>query len=101
MRYHRDFTGMIGRTPLLKLERLAPGAELYAKCEFMNPLSLKDRAVLQIIRDAETEGKLAPGATLIECTSGNTGMAVASIAAVRGYRAVLGIRAFAAVHAEV
>jgi cysteine synthase A len=89
MRYHRDFTGMIGHTPLLKLERLAPGAELYAKCEFMNPLSLKDRAVLQIIEDAEQEGKLSPGATLIECTSGNTGMAVASIAAVRGYRAIL------------
>jgi cysteine synthase A len=55
----------------------------------MNPLSLKDRAVLQIIKDAEAAGCLSPGSTLIECTSGNTGMAVASIAAVRGYRAIL------------
>jgi cysteine synthase A len=74
---------------LLKLERLAKGKEVYAKCEFMNPLSLKDRAVLQIIEDAELAGHLAPGSTLIECTSGNTGMAVAFIAAVRGYNAIL------------
>jgi cysteine synthase A len=80
---------MIGRTPLLKLERLAKGKEVYAKCEFMNPLSLKDRAVLQIIEDAEAAGQLSPGSTLIECTSGNTGMAVAFVAAVRGYHAIL------------
>ena len=55
----------------------------------MNPLSLKDRAVLQIVEDAEARGALLPGSTLIECTSGNTGMAVASIAAVKGYRALL------------
>jgi cysteine synthase A len=80
---------MIGRTPLLKLERLADGMHVYAKCEFMNPLSLKDRAVLQIIEDAEARGELSPGSTLIECTSGNTGMAVAMLAAVKGYRAIL------------
>ncbi|MGD2039649.1 MAG: cysteine synthase family protein [Anaerolineae bacterium] len=80
---------MIGSTPLLHLGRLAEGLPLYAKCEFMNPLSLKDRAVLQIIKDAEAAGRLSPGSTLVECTSGNTGMAVASIAAVRGYRAIL------------
>jgi cysteine synthase A len=89
MNYHHSVTDMIGRTPLLKLERLAGGLEIYAKCELMNPLSLKDRAVLQIIEDAEAQGKLAPGDTLIECTSGNTGMAVASIAAVKGYTAIL------------
>jgi cysteine synthase A len=89
MKFYRDVTEMIGRTPLLRLGRLAPGREVYAKCEFMNPLSLKDRTVLQIIQDAEAEGRLAPGSTLIECTSGNTGMAVAYIAAVRGYRAIL------------
>jgi cysteine synthase A len=89
MKYHPNFTTMIGQTPLLKLERLAPNHELYAKCEFMNPLSLKDRPVLQIINDAEASGRLLPGGTLIECTSGNTGMAVASIAAVRGYQAIL------------
>ena len=89
MRYHRDVTGMIGRTPLLRLGRLAPQHSIFAKCEFANPLSLKDRAVLKIIDDAEAEGRLAPGSTLIECTSGNTGIAVASIAAIRGYRAIL------------
>ena len=80
---------MIGNTPLLRLGRLAPDSEIYAKCEFMNPLSLKDRPVLQIIRDAEESGQLKPGGTLIEATSGNTGMAVAYIAAVRGYKAIL------------
>ena len=89
MRFYHDITEMIGRTPLLKLERLAPQHQIYAKCEFVNPLSLKDRAVLQIILDAESRGDLGPGSTLIECTSGNTGMAVASIAAVRRYRAIL------------
>lgn len=89
MRFHNCVTGMIGRTPLLKLERLAPGLQVYAKCEFANPLSLKDRAVLKIIEDAESRGDISPGSTLIECTSGNTGMALAMLAAVKGYRAVL------------
>ncbi len=89
MKYHPNITAMIGQTPLLKLGRLAPEQQIYAKCEFMNPLSLKDRPVLQIINDAEAAGKLSPGGTLIECTSGNTGMAVASIAAVKGYKALL------------
>jgi len=89
MKFYRNITEMIGRTPLLRLERLAEGVEIYAKCEFMNPLSLKDRPVLQIIQDAEEGGQLKPGGTLIAATSGNTGMAVASSAAVRGYKAVL------------
>jgi cysteine synthase A len=89
MSAYQDVTEMIGGTPLLRLGRLAPEREVYAKCELMNPLSLKDRAVLQIIQDAEAERRLAPGSTLIECTSGNTGMAVAYIAAVKGYRAIL------------
>jgi cysteine synthase A len=89
MSAYQDVTEMIGGTPLLRLGRLAPEREVYAKCELMNPLSLKDRAVLQIIQDAEAEGRLTPGSTLIECTSGNTGMAVAYIAAVKGYRAIL------------
>ena len=89
MRFHSCITGMVGGTPLLKLARLAGGWRVFAKCEFMNPLSLKDRAVLQIIEDAEDRGELAPGSILIECTSGNTGMAVAMIAAVKGYRAIL------------
>ena len=89
MKFFRDITEMIGGTPLLRLERLAGGHQIYAKCEFMNPLSLKDRPVLQIIEDAERSGALQPGSTLIEATSGNTGMAVASIAAIKGYRAIL------------
>jgi cysteine synthase A len=89
MRFCHSIAEMVGRTTLLRLERLAPGREIYAKCEFQNPLSLKDRAVLQIIEDAEAAGRLAPGSTLIECTSGNTGMAVASLAAVKGYHAIL------------
>jgi cysteine synthase A len=68
---------------------LAEDKSIYAKCEFMNPISVKDRPVLQIIEDAEEDGRLKPGSTLIEATSGNTGMAVASIAALKGYRAIL------------
>lgn len=84
-----DLTQLIGRTPLLRLARLAPEFELYAKCEFMNPISLKDRPVLQIIEDAEADGRLQPGSTLVEATSGNTGMAVAALAALKGYKAIL------------
>ncbi len=82
-------TDLIGNTPLVKLEKIGSGRQIFAKCEFMNPISVKDRPVLQIIEDAEAAGRLIPGATLIETTSGNTGMAVAWIAAVKGYRAVL------------
>ena len=89
MKYYKNITEMIGNTPLLRLARIAKDRELYAKCEFMNPLSIKDRPVLQIIKDAEQSGKLKPGSTLIEATSGNTGMAVAYIAAIRGYKAIL------------
>lgn len=80
---------MIGSTPLLRLGRLSPNAEIYAKCEFMNPLSLKDRPVKWIIEDAERNGRLKPGGTVIEITSGNTGMAVAFLAAIKGLRAIL------------
>ncbi len=89
MKVYNDITELIGKTPLLRLSRLAKDVNLYAKCEFMNPLSVKDRPVLQIINDAEASGKLKPGDTLIEATSGNTGMAVAYIAAIKGYKAIL------------
>lgn len=89
METYNSITELIGHTPLLRLARLAPEDRIYAKCEFMNPLSIKDRPVLQIIKDAEESGKLRPGNTLIEATSGNTGMAVAYIAAIRGYEAIL------------
>ena len=91
MNYAESIADLIGRTPLLQLARFVADDALrvYAKCEFLNPLSVQDRPVLQIIEDAERDGRLKPGSTLIEATSGNTGMAVASLAAVRGYRAVL------------
>ena len=80
---------LVGNTPLLRLKGISPEHRIFAKCDFMNPISLKDRAVLQIIEEAEREGRLDPGQTLIECTSGNTGMAVAMIGAVKGYSVVL------------
>jgi cysteine synthase A len=89
MKFYRNLAEMVGKTPLLRLERLAQDRQVYAKCEWMNPVSLKDRPVLQIIEDAEREGLLKPGSTLIEATSGNTGMAVAFIAAIKGYKAIL------------
>jgi cysteine synthase A len=83
-----DLTDLIGSTPLLRLERFA-GPNVLAKCEFMNPYSVKDRTVLFMIRAAERDGRLPPGGTIVEATSGNTGIAIASQAAVKGYRAVL------------
>jgi cysteine synthase A len=84
--------GLIGRTPLLQLTRIAAGldAELWVKAELMNPGgSVKDRPALHMIDAAEKSGVLAPGATLIEATSGNTGISLAMIAAGRGYRCLL------------
>ena len=89
MQYADSLIGLIGKTPLLKLGRLFPNEQVFAKCEFMNPMSVKDRPVLQIISDAEEAGLLKPGGTLIETTSGNTGMAVAYISAIKGYKAIL------------
>ena len=89
MKFFNSLTDMIGRTPLLRLGRIAAEHHIYAKCEFMNPLSVKDRPVLQIIEDAEREGRLQPSSTLIEATSGNTGMAVAFIGAIKGYKVIL------------
>lgn len=84
--------GLIGRTPLVRLARLSPegGALVWAKCELDNAGgSVKDRPALSMILTAERDGRLAPEATLIEATSGNTGISLAMIAAVRGYRCVL------------
>lgn len=89
MRYAKSIIDLIGKTPLLHLERFCPGSSVFAKCEFRNPVSLKDRPILQIIQNAEQQGKLKRGDTLIEATSGNTGMAVSWISAIRGYRAIL------------
>lgn len=82
----------IGNTPLVKLNRINPNPQvtLLVKVEFLNPGgSIKDRVVFHIINDAEKRGLLKPGGTIIENTSGNTGAAVAMIAAIRGYRAIL------------
>lgn len=89
MKAFNSMIDLIGNTPLLRLGRIAPQHQVYAKCEFINPFSLKDRPVLQIITEAEAEGRLKTGDTIIEVTSGNTGMALASIAALKGYRAIL------------
>lgn len=81
----------IGHTPLVRLNKVVPpgSAEVYAKCEFMNPAgSIKDRMANYIIEKAEQEGLLRPGGTIVENTSGNTGMGAAMAAAVKGYRAV-------------
>ena len=83
-------TDLIGNTPLLALERYAPGTRVLAKLESFNPLSsAKDRAALYMIRDAEDRGLLRPGGVIVEPTSGNTGVGLAYIAALRGYRLVL------------
>lgn len=82
----------IGYTPLVKLQHIVPNplATVLVKVEFLNPSgSIKDRIVLHIINDAEKKGLLKPGGTIIENTSGNTGAAVAMIAAIRGYKAIL------------
>lgn len=89
MDYIKSAIDLIGNTPLLRLERYCPDEQIYAKCEFLNPISLKDRPILEIILDAEKKGLLNPGSTLIEVTSGNTGMAVAWLSAIRGYQAIL------------
>ena len=83
---------LIGRTPMVRLSRLSPskGGEVVGKLENLNPAgSVKDRPALQMILDAEARGEIGAGATIIEATSGNTGISLAMIAAVRGYQCVL------------
>jgi cysteine synthase B len=84
---------LIGKTPLIRLprfERLAPGVELYAKAEWQNPGgSVKDRAAARMIADGEASGALRPGLTIVDATSGNTGIAYAMVGAARGYKVKL------------
>src|SRR5215213_7713853 len=83
---------LVGNTPLLHLARFArpPLADIYAKLEYMNPGgSVKDRAALGMILDAEERGLLKPGSTIIEPTAGNTGIGLALIGVARGYRVIL------------
>jgi cysteine synthase len=79
--------GTIGRTPLVRINRLAPpNVTVYVKCEFFNPAaSVKDRLAIAIIEDAERSGALKPGQTVVEATSGNTGIALAMVCAAKGY----------------
>lgn len=84
------FEQAIGNTPLAEITRLNPGpGHVWAKLEMFNPFSVKDRAAREMLNAAEKEGKLAPGGTLVEPTSGNTGIALAFLAAARGYKIVL------------
>lgn len=92
MTLHKDITELIGRTPLVRLNRLSPpgGATIYGKVEFFNPGgSVKDRICLNMIDEAERLGTLKPGGTIVEPTSGNTGIGLALVAAVRGYKLIL------------
>jgi len=88
---YNDITEVIGNTPLVKLRKLSPaGSQVFVKLDSKNPGgSIKDRPALAIINDAEATGKLSAGGTIIEPTSGNTGIAIAMIAAVRGYKCIL------------
>jgi cysteine synthase A len=88
----QGFVGTVGDTPLIRLNRLSDetGCEILGKAEFLNPGgSVKDRAALFIIRDAEERGLLKPGGTVVEGTAGNTGIGLALIANARGYRTII------------
>jgi cysteine synthase B len=88
-----DLVSLIGNTPLIRLQRIAadlPGVEIYAKAEFANPGgSVKDRAALNMILEGERTGKLVPGRTLLDATSGNTGIAYAMLGAYKSYKVKL------------
>ncbi len=93
-RIYENLLETIGATPIIRLAKLARaegvGAELLGKCEFFNPLSsVKDRLGIAMIEHLEDEGAIGPGATIIEPTSGNTGIALAFVCAVKGYRLIL------------
>jgi cysteine synthase A len=91
MAKHASILGTVGRTPVVKINKLAPKhVELYVKVEAFNPMgSVKDRLALGVIEDAERSGKLRPGQTVIEATSGNTGIGLAMVCAVKGYPLVV------------
>jgi cysteine synthase A len=91
LRVAEDALALIANTPLVRLARVSgEGATVWGKCEFVNPAgSVKDRPALSMILAAERSQALRPGATLVEATSGNTGISLAMIAAVRGYRCIL------------
>jgi cysteine synthase A len=92
MRVRRGFIDLIGNTPLVRLRKASAetGCEILGKCEFLNPGgSVKDRAALYIVRDAEARGVLQPGGVIVEGTAGNTGIGLALVADALGYRTVI------------
>jgi cysteine synthase A len=92
MNIHYDALSLIGNTPLVRINHLCPenGAEIWAKLEGFNPGgSVKDRIALSMIEAAETDGSLKPGGMIIEPTSGNTGIGLAMVATIKGYRLIL------------
>ena len=92
MEIRKGFAGAVGNTPLIRLAKLSDetGCEILGKAEFLNPGgSVKDRAALYIVEDAERRGTLKPGGTVVEGTAGNTGIGLAHICAARGYRCVI------------
>src|SRR3569832_1733691 len=91
MAKYNDILGTVGRTPVVRINKLAPkGVNLYVKIEAFNPLgSVKDRLALGVIEDAERRGQLKPGQTVIEATSGNTGVGLAMVCAAKCYRLVV------------
>ena len=92
MPIHDSILGTVGKTPLVKLQRVTAGlpATIALKCEFFNPLgSVKDRIGAAMIAAGDKEGKITPQTTIIEPTSGNTGIALAFVAAAKGYRLIL------------
>lgn len=89
MEIHQDVLAVIGNTPLVRLSRLHPPGNLVAKLEYLNPGgSVKERIAVSMIDAAEKEGRLRPGGTIVEPTSGNTGLGLALVGAVRGYRVI-------------
>ena len=94
MKVFKSVEELIGKTPLLELTRIEQSeglcARITAKLEYVNPGgSIKDRIALNMINSAERDGRIKPGATIIEPTSGNTGIGLALIAAIRGYKAII------------
>ena len=92
MKVYNDITEVFGNTPLVRINRILEGsvATVYAKLEFYNPTStVKDRIGIAMVDAAERSGQLKPGGTIVEATSGNTGIALAMVGAARGYKTIL------------
>ncbi|MCX6435175.1 MAG: cysteine synthase A [Actinobacteria bacterium] len=92
MKLYNNITEVVGNTPLVRLNRITDGAKanVYAKLEFYNPTStVKDRIGIAMVDAAEKDGSLKPGGTIVEATSGNTGIALAMVGAARGYKVIL------------